>query len=153
MEQSSEDEAATTRALHLFVTLARCTHAVMQQAFQDSQRYGLKPSEFGVLELLYHKGPTPQNAISARLLLTMGSITHVVDQLQKKGLVTRAPCPADRRIILGQLTEAGEQLMAEIFPPHAAKIRDVVSALSAQEQEQAIAVLRALGMAAARVDQ
>ena len=58
MDKTTYDEA-THRALHLFVVLARCCNSVSDQARQDIARYDLSGSEFAVLELLHHKGPTP----------------------------------------------------------------------------------------------
>ena len=147
--RDSGAETETQLALQLLVGLARCTHSVMKYCVNDILRYGLKISEFEVLELLYHKGPTPQGQIAERVLLTMGSITYVVDQLEKKGLVKRVPCAADRRIIYAEITEAGKTKMDAIFPPHAEEVRRAVSGLTVEEQKQAVALLKKMGLAAA----
>lgn len=140
--------AETERALHLFRVLARCTKSVMEQSHQDILKQGMKPSEFAVLELLYHKGPTPLGDIARRTLLTTGGVTHVVDQLEKKQLLKRIACEKDRRVLYADLTEAGRKKMEMIFPDHAACITQAVSGLNAEEQEQAIQLLRKLGYAA-----
>lgn len=140
--------AETERALHLFRVLARCTKSVMEQSHQDILKQGMKPSEFAVLELLYHKGPTPLGDIARRILLTTGGVTHVVDQLEKKQLLKRIACEKDRRVLYADLTEAGRKKMEMIFPDHAACITQAVSGLNAEEQEQAIQLLRKLGYAA-----
>ena len=141
-------ESETDRALRLFVTLARCYNSVMEHARDDLQRQDIKPSEFAVLELLYHKGPTPLGEIAGRVLLTTGSITHLIDQLEKKGLAMRVACPNDRRVLYADLTDAGREKIAAIFPGHAEQIRLAVSGLSADEQEQAAALLKKMGLAA-----
>lgn len=149
MDKTTYDEA-TQRALHLFVVLARCCNSVSDQARQDIARYDLSGSEFAVLELLHHKGPTPLGAIAEQVLLTSGSMTYVIDQLEKQGLVKRVACPADRRRLYAELTENGRAKIEAIFPGHAERIREVMSALSPAEQDEAARLLKRLGLAAQR---
>ncbi len=141
---------ATQSALHLFVVLMRCTNSITEQMRQEMARYDLSASEFAVLELLYHKGPTALGAIAERVLLTSGSMTYVIDQLEKQGLVMRVACPTDRRRMLADLTESGRAKIAALFPGHAERIRQIMSALSPPEQEQAARLLKQLGLAQER---
>lgn len=137
----------TQRALDLFVVLMRCSGSVGEQARKDIAHYKLSVSEFAVLELLYHKGPTPLGAIAEQVLLTSGSMTYVIDQLEKQGLVTRVACPADRRRLYGELTEAGRAKISEIFPGHAEQLRQVMTALTPEEQDEMVRLLKKLGLA------
>ena len=146
-EKPQAGDAATQQALHLFVVLMRCCNSVMEQSRQDIARNGLSVSEFAVLELLYHKGPTPLGVVAERVLLTNGSMTYVIDQLEKQGLVQRVACPKDRRRMYADLTEAGRVKITAIFPAHAERIRQIMAALSPQEQEQATQLLKQLGLA------
>lgn len=141
-------EQQTKLALQLLVALARCTHSVMKYCIADILRYDLKISEFEVLEQLYHKGPTMQGQIAEKVLLTMGSITHIVDQLVKKGLVRRYTCPENRRVVYAEITEEGRQKMAAIFPPHSVEVWRAVSGLTSAEQIQALSLLKKMGLAA-----
>jgi len=141
-------DAETRLALKLFVVLARAGASVAEHARQDILRHGLSVSEFGVLELLWHKGPQPLGEIAERILLTTGSVTYVIDQLQKQGLVERRSCPTDRRVIYADLTDAGRERIESIFPDHARRIVGAVSGLSSEEQELATVLLKKLGGAA-----
>ena len=58
---------------------------------------GLGFSDFAVLEVLLHKGPTPVNTIGDRVHLSSGSITAAIDRLEQKSLVERCSDPSDRR--------------------------------------------------------
>ena len=60
---------------------------------------GLGLSDFGVLEILLHKGPLPVNTIGPMVDLTPGSISIAVDRLVAKGLVSRVESGEDRREI------------------------------------------------------
>ena len=44
-------------SLQLFVVLIRAYNSVTSRSNQDIQSHGLNSTEFGVLDLLYHKGP------------------------------------------------------------------------------------------------
>ncbi|XEC94419.1 MarR family winged helix-turn-helix transcriptional regulator [Paenibacillus tarimensis] len=139
---------ADDNALHLFVILSRATQWVTAHAHQDIRRYGLNPTEFAVLELLYHKGKQPLQQIGSKILMTSGNITYVVDKLESKGYVRRAACPTDRRVIYAEITDEGKSFMDKVFPQHKDSIRKAVDGLTCEEREQAIELLKKLGLAA-----
>jgi MarR family transcriptional regulator, 2-MHQ and catechol-resistance regulon repressor len=136
-------------ALKLWVVLARAFDAVERHSRASIARTGLGTTEFGVLEVLYHKGEQPVCDVQRRILVESSSTTYVVDKLVKRGLVRRRHSTADRRVILLALTPAGRRLIREHFPAHAEAIQHAVAALSPREQTQAARLLRALGLGAA----
>jgi len=136
-------------ALNLWVVLARAFDAVERHARASITRFGLGTTEFGVLEVLYHKGELPVCEVQRKILVESSSTTYVVDKLVDRGLVRRRPSDTDRRVILLDLTARGRRLMKRIFPTHAAHMRRALGALSAREQAQAARLLRTLGVAAA----
>ncbi len=137
-------------ALDLWVVLARAFGAVERRSRASIARFGLNSTEFGVLEVLYHKGELPVCDVRRRILLESGSMTYVVDKLVSRGLVRRRASGEDRRVVLLALTAAGRRLMARIFPPHAAAMRRAVGGLTPRQQERARRLLRTLGLAADR---
>ncbi|MDP9349248.1 MAG: MarR family transcriptional regulator [Gemmatimonadota bacterium] len=142
-------QESTARALKLWVVLSRAHAAVEAHARSDMARHGLSGAEFGALEALYHKGPMLLGEVKQKILVSSGGITYVIDRLAEKGLVERRACPGDRRASFAALTPAGEALMERIFPEHAGRLEQVLSTLTAEEQETAIALLRTLGRGAA----
>ncbi len=136
--------------LKLWVVLARAFDAVERHSRASIARFGLGTTEFGVLEVLYHKGELPVCEVRRSILVESSSTTYVVDKLVKRGLVRRRHGEADRREVLLTLTAAGRRLIETIFPPHAAAMRQAVAALPPREQAQAVRLLRALGLGAAR---
>ena len=136
-------------ALDLWVVLARATDALGRHARADVARHGLADAEFGVLEILYHRGRLPVCQVQRRILLQSGSTTYVVDKLVRRGLVRRAPNPRDRRGTLLALTPAGRRLIARIFPGHARALRRAMGGLSKSEQKRAADLVRRLGLGAA----
>src|SRR6185295_6398014 len=108
--------------MKLWVVLARSFDAVERHSRASIARFGLGTTEFGVLEVLYHKGELPVCEVQRRILVESSSTTYVVDKLVARRLVRRRPSSRDRRVILLDLTPAGRRLMARIFPQHAAAI-------------------------------
>ncbi|WP_159881041.1 MarR family winged helix-turn-helix transcriptional regulator [Paenibacillus puerhi] len=135
-------------ALHLFVVLSRACEWVSAHAHRDIRRHGLNPTEYGVLELLYHKGPHALQQIGEKVLMTSGNITYVVDKLVSKELVIRKPCPDDRRVSFAEITERGVSFLSQAFPEHREAIAGAVSGLTPDEQRQAIDLLKKLGLQA-----
>ncbi|KEQ26378.1 MarR family winged helix-turn-helix transcriptional regulator [Paenibacillus tyrfis] len=135
-------------SLHLFIVLSRACEWVTAHAHRDIRRYGLNPTEYAVLELLYHKGSQPLQQIGGKILMTSGNITYVVDKLEQKGLVVRKPCPEDRRVSFAEITEKGTAFLDEAFPQHRQAIEAAVAGLTAEEKRQAIGLLKKLGVAA-----
>ncbi|EMT45769.1 MULTISPECIES: MarR family winged helix-turn-helix transcriptional regulator [Anoxybacillus] len=135
-----------TLSLKLFVVLSRAHKAVSEHVKHDIQRYGLNPTEFGVLDLLYHKGAQPIQQIGDKILLTSGSMTYVIDKLEEKGYIVRQRCEKDRRITYAVITDEGKALMDHIFPQHAQKMSDIFRSLSTEEKELAIHLLKKIGL-------
>src|SRR3989454_749155 len=135
--------------LKLWVVLARAFDAVERHSRASIARFQLGTTEFGVLEVLYHKGELPVCEVQRRILVESSSTTYVVDKLVQRGLVRRRPSGSDRRVTLLALTPAGRRLIQRIFPSHAHAMRHAVAALPPREQAQAVRLLRALGLGAA----
>lgn len=149
---SASSAADQARALKLWVVLARAHAAVVAHVEAHVARHGLTVAEFGVLEALYHKGPLLLGDVQRKILVSSGGVTFLVDRLAAKGLVERQVCEEDRRARYAALTKDGEKLMRRIFPEHAAMLERALGALHEDEQQEATALLRRLGLAAAELD-
>lgn len=132
-------------ALKLFVVFSRANRAVTDRVTEDIKSHGLNPTEFAVLELLFHKGDQPIQQIGQKILLSSGSMTYVIDKLEEKGFLRRKPCPNDRRVTYATITADGQTLMEEIFPKHREAIRSIFSALDSEEKQEMIRLLKKLG--------
>ncbi|KAF6581095.1 MarR family transcriptional regulator [Paenibacillus sp. EKM212P] len=135
-------------ALNLFVVLARAYNSVTSRTNRDIHSHGLNTTEFGVLDLLYYRGSQPLQKIGEKVLISSGNITYVVDKLQKKNLLTRRASQDDRRVIYAELTDDGRHFFEQIFPQHHRVIMETVDGLSVEEKEQAIHLLKKLGLTA-----
>ena len=134
--------------IHLWLVLWKAYEAVRAHAVEHIRSLGLGFSDFAVLELLLHKGPTPVNTIGIKVHLTSGSITAAVDRLERKNLVIRCNDEGDRRARVVHLTPSGRELIECAFRDHVRALERATAGLTPEEQRQAVFLLKKLGIAA-----
>ena len=134
------------QSLKLFIVLSRAHKAISEATNQFIQKNGLNPTEFAVLELLYHKGRQPLQQIGTKILLASGSITYVVDKLEKREFLARISCPNDRRVTYAEITDLGAEFMDKLFLEHEQHLHELLDALSGEEKQTAIELLKKLGL-------
>jgi MarR family transcriptional regulator, 2-MHQ and catechol-resistance regulon repressor len=136
----------TEAALKLWVVMNRAFRSVAEHTRRHIESSGLHPTEFAVLEVLLHRGPLTIGEVGSRVLLTSGSMTHVIDKLERRRMLERRPDPEDRRASYLHLTAEGRALISSIFPAHAEAIRRATSGLTTEEKRIASVLLRRLGL-------
>ena len=133
------------RALKTYVKLARAANTALDYARIGLEQADLTPSQFAVLEALYHVGPLNLGDLARRILTSSGNLTLVIDNLEKRGLAKRKQQGKDKRFVLATITPTGKKLIARIFPQHARRIVEVMERLSPREQDQLGLLCRKLG--------
>lgn len=143
----SDTDADPTKiaGIHLWLILMKAYRALAQVDARSVAASGLGLSDFGVLEILLHKGPLPVNTIGRQVMLTSGSITTAVDRLEEKQLVRRKACPNDRRVTYVTLTATGRALIRRVFKVHANRLETVFEPLSGSERLTLATLLKKLG--------
>jgi len=136
---------STKQSLDLYIALNRSVQWINAHADRDIRNYGLNRTEFGVLELLYHKGPELLQRIGGKVLMSSGNITYVIDKLERKQFVRRKASDEDRRAIYAEITDIGKQFMDQVFPAHAKLIDTLISVLVSEEKREASEILKKLG--------
>jgi MarR family transcriptional regulator, 2-MHQ and catechol-resistance regulon repressor len=134
---------------HVWLVMMKAMRALTRYAAAGIEETGLGLSDFGVLEVLLHKGPLPVNTIGPIVDLTPGSISIAVDRLFAKGLVTRVESGEDRRVRIVALTSRGREIIAPTFRKHAGQMRKVFSELSSEELRSLEVALKKIGKRAA----
>jgi len=79
-------------------------------------------------EVLLHLELAPNRRLrmtelARSVLLSQSGVTRLVDRLEAQGLVERAPCAEDRRVLWAQMTDAGHRRYTEARPTVIAGIR------------------------------
>lgn len=135
---------------HLWLVLYKAFQAIRQHDLLSIDATNLGLTDFGILEVLLHKGPLPVNTIAEKILLTSGSMTTAIDRLTQKNLVERLDHPTDRRVRLVQLTSEGRQLIEGIFEHHQQALKQATDGLSENEKNQLTTLLKKMGQYAAQ---
>ena len=79
-------------------------------------------------EVLLHLEAAPEHRLrmselARSVLLSQSGVTRLVDRLEARGLVERAPCAEDRRVLWAQLTDEGRKRLEAARPTHLAGVR------------------------------
>src|SRR5438105_13783179 len=108
-------KAADVSGTHLWLVLMKAHRALERLATQSIESLDVCLSDFGVMELLLHKGPEPVNEIGRRIALTSGAITTAVVRLEARGLVAREAHASDRRARIVRLTAPVKEEAGSVF--------------------------------------
>ncbi|MFD2611649.1 MarR family winged helix-turn-helix transcriptional regulator [Paenibacillus gansuensis] len=141
-ERNAEGQALDLRVVRV---IRNMSNALFGSLKRDIDSYGLSTETFQILEFLYNRGPHPIQKISDTFSIPNGSITYVVDKLEKKGYVERLSIPGDRRKTNVALTEEGRSYFHQIFPKHVQTICDNLSYITDEEKLELIRLLKKLG--------
>jgi len=104
-----------------------------------ARELGLRPASMGALRTLDR--PRTMSEIAAVLHCDNSNVTGIVDVLEEKGLATRGPSPADRRVKLIALTAEGRRVRARLTRA-VEKPPAWVEGLSAADQRALAGILR-----------
>lgn len=124
--------------LKLVIAMARTYNDMFFEIEKNVQEFGLNISEFGVLEMLYHKGDQPVQKVAEKILVTSGTITYVINKLEKKELVVRRKCEKDKRIFYVSFTEKGREFISDIFPKHKEFLDNLFSELDERTKRELV---------------
>lgn len=103
---------------------------------------GLTLPQMHTLEILGADGDLRMTELASRMGITTGSLTVLVDRLERGGFVVRKPHETDRRSIRVGLTEDGARLFAEHHKLHDQLTEEILCALAPEEAEQFAAMLQ-----------
>ena len=82
-----------------------------------ARRYGLSHAALNALAVIEGAGgPIPTGEVSARMHITSGTMTTVLDTLERNGYVRRLADPDDRRRVLVDVTAAAQSVLDRMLP-------------------------------------
>ena len=115
------------------IGIMRASNLLVDDLKKTLKKYPINATEFSVMEFLYSKGEKSIQEIRDRILLASGSATYVVDNLERKEYVRRIVNQNDRRVTYIKLTEAGKNLINDIFPTHKKNTKKIFNDLTNEE--------------------
>jgi DNA-binding MarR family transcriptional regulator len=138
---SSEGKRRGTRdpAVLAWLRLERVHQQISRAAEGCVRRSGLSLAQFDVLAQVGAFEGSSQKALAARLLVTKGNITQLLDRMEDCGLLQRSQAGRSKTVCL---TDKGRRLRDRVVSALEATIREQLSALSASEQRVLLATLR-----------
>jgi len=96
------------------------------------------------LFFIAEKGTTNFKKLADALNVTPPNITGIIDRLVEQNLVSRKENPEDRRIMLLQMTQKGQELMNTLHEYKTAQITQILDSLSQEELNDLFTGLTAL---------
>lgn len=119
--------------------IKRLNQALMRAMQKTWAKYGLTDASFDVLATLRREGAPyalSPGDLMASTMVTSGTMTHRINQLEKVGLVERVKNPADGRGFLISLSQRGFDLIDEAVAAHVEIQAQLVSGLTKEQQVQ-----------------
>jgi DNA-binding MarR family transcriptional regulator len=148
---SSHEQAQPTPEQEQFTLLMRGlgTRTVVYQQ-NVAASLGLYNNDFLSVDILREKGPITAGELSKLTGLATGSVTALIDRLEKNGYVRRQNDPNDRRkVIIVPLYENKEDVIDTYLPLHTAMVK-----LAASYTDEELALIsQFLGKASTVLDE
>lgn len=125
------------RAMGPVGRLARLAHHFSGEMAKTFRAHGLNAAGFDVLATLRR---TPRHALTAgelmaSMMITSGTMTNRIDQLEKAGLVCRTADPNDARKAVVKLTDQGQTLIDAALVDHVETQKQLMARLTGDEIE------------------
>jgi DNA-binding MarR family transcriptional regulator len=105
---------------------------------------GLTPPQFSALIVLFQSGACSQNELGRRIATDGATIKGIIDRLTRRGLTQTAADPADGRMLIVSLTEAGQTLAAGCLAAGGQVSAATLAPLTAAEQMTLLRLLKRL---------
>lgn len=125
--------------------MKRLNQHLLQSMGKTWAAHGLNAASFDVLATLRRAGPPyalSPGDLMASTMVTSGTMTHRVDQLEKAGLIERVKNPADGRGFVVSLSDKGFEVIDAAVTAHVATQARLVSGLSDDERFQLDGLLK-----------
>ena len=133
------DEVQLTSSLGYYLTKAR--NVLVERTDRAVKPLGLTAQQIGVILMLSSRRASTPFELSRAMSYDSGSMTRLLDRLEKKGFVVRARSDADRRMVKLELTQQGEDAARQLPSLGAAVLNEQLRGFSAEEHATLINLL------------
>jgi DNA-binding MarR family transcriptional regulator len=116
------------------------------------RRYGLSHAALNALAVIEGEGqPMLTGEIAARMHITSGTVTSLIDNLERKHYVVRSSDRDDRRRVLVDITPAAQELLDKALPAIQQVARQLIDRIGTQRQQVLLDILDEIRQAAAEL--
>jgi MarR family 2-MHQ and catechol resistance regulon transcriptional repressor len=107
----------------------------------------LNMHELRLVEFLGNEGARMMRELAEHLTVAVNSVTSIVDNLERKGLVHRQRSEEDRRVVRVELTDTGREIHQSLVEVNLRLFRSMLGALTEDEQEIFMVLFRKIARA------
>jgi DNA-binding MarR family transcriptional regulator len=116
------------------------------------RRYGLSHAALNALAVIEGEGqPMLTGEVAARMHITSGTVTPLLDNLERKQFVVRSSDREDRRRVLVDITPAAQAVLDEALPAIQQVARQLVERIGPQRQQALLDTLAEIRQAVAEL--
>ncbi len=105
-----------------------------------------RKGEVRIIEILGKNGRLTMTEVADRAMLSVSTITFVIDNLVEKGLVKRERSERDRRVVWVDLMPEGQKIFEQVTEVHLGMVRGMLSSLNRDEQDTLIGLFRKIAL-------
>lgn len=109
------------------------------------RQFDLTPAQFDVIATLGNTSGMSMGEIGEKTLITKGTLTGVIDRLERKRLIVREVSSSDRRSTIVKLTAQGDSLFQAAFPAHITDMKQHLAPIDVSELDDLRVLLNRLG--------
>jgi len=144
---AAREPGLDTSPLEVVGRLLLCAGHLERALVAALEPLGVSFGDFDVINTLRRRsdpsGTNPRD-LARSSLITSGAMTARLDRLARRGLIERAPDPADGRAVLVRLTGRGEQLADRALHAVLAADEAFLAPLEPAQREAAASLLKCL---------
>jgi DNA-binding MarR family transcriptional regulator len=106
------------------------------------RRYGLSHAALNALAVIEGEGqPMLTGEVATRMHITSGTVTSLLDNLERKGHIVRSSDRDDRRRVLVDITPAAQALLDEVLPAIQQVTRYIIDGIGVERQQALLDML------------
>lgn len=133
------DEIHLESSLGYYLTKAR--NVLVERTDRAVKPLGLTTQQIGVILMLSSRRASTPFELSRAMSYDSGSMTRLLDRLEKKGFIVRSRCDIDRRMVKLELTPQGHEAAQQLPGLGAAVLNEQLRGFSAAEHATLIDLL------------
>tara|TARA_R110002110_G_scaffold406421_1_gene626532 strand:- start:381782 stop:382246 length:465 start_codon:yes stop_codon:yes gene_type:complete len=127
------------RSLPMLLLKAR--ESVMRNFLPSLREHDLSAQQWRVLRALIEQDERDASDISERCAILLPSLSRILQNLDRRGLISRKTCGADQRRSLITISKKGRRLVEKIAPVSEERYRDITERFGADNLDALHALL------------
>lgn len=146
MASNNNEKIAPTGTItdSVLIAIRKIIQSIAMNSKSLVKRVGLTGPQLMILQEVVHSGEISVGEVAKAISLSQGTVTGILERLEKRELVTRRRSDFDRRRVLVQATEAGKALMQTAPPLMQEAFVERFGALQDWEQSMVLSSLQRL---------